>query len=225
MRTGSIVVGIVALFGSLSAWGAAPEGPYLRSEFSGGSLANTVYVFGEGRVAYAADGDLRQFDFDAHANRSPRNAGRMEMSGESMIIRWGDGSTQEGPVRWDARGGGFQFYGAPFAPLRPISDVSRLQGRYYGGASWGGASSAFDLHFDGAGGYQASATGSVASTSAASEVSALAARDGGGRYRLQGDRLDLGDGQVHWIYEVITGQAPYAEMLVLDGAVLTRDED
>jgi hypothetical protein len=219
------IFGIAALLAACTAWSATPQGPYLRSEFSGGNLSNVIYVFDGDRVAYAAGGRLSPFDFDAHAAQTPKNAGQYTTSGDTLTIQWGDGSKQEGQIRWDAGGGGFQFYGAPFAPIRPVRDPSRLAGRYYGGASYGGVSSAFDLVFDGAGGYRSSSTGSISSSSAGSDVSALSARDGGGRYRLDGDRLDLGDGVVHWLYEVDTGNADHAEMLVLDGAVLTRDDD
>ncbi len=225
MRFKSMWMGMILplLFACGAAGGAVPEGAYLRSEFTGGQLSNVVYVFRGSRVAYAAKGDLEQFDFDAHAAAVPKNAGRYVRNGNNLRIEWGDGSVQDGELRLDRSGGGFQFYGAPFAPIQRIADPSRLKGRYYGGASYGGVSNAFDLQFDGAGGYRSGSTGSIASTSAASEISATSSRAGGGRYAVSGSRLTLGSEQ-HWIYEVPTGNAEVVEMLIVDGVVLTRED-
>jgi len=214
---------ILPLLFACSADGAVPEGAYLRSEFTGGYLSNVIYVFRGGRVAYAAQGDLETFDFDAHAAAAPKNAGRYVRNGNSLRIEWGDGSVQDSELRPDRNGGGFQFHGAPFAPIQRITDPSRLKGRYYGGASYGGVSNSFDLRFDGHGGYQSSSAGSIASTSNASEISATSSRDGGGRYVLSGTRLTLGS-ELHWAYEVPTGNAAVVEMLIIDGVVMTRED-
>jgi hypothetical protein len=224
MRFKTMLLGLILpLLFACGADGAIPDGAYLRSEFTGGYLSNVVYVFRGGRVAYAAQGDLEAFDFDAHAAAAPKNAGRYVRNGNSLRIEWGDGSVQEGELRADRTGGGFQFYGAPFAPIQRIDDPSRLKGRYYGGASYGGVSNSFDLRFDGHGGFQSSSTGSVASTSSASEISATSSRDGGGRYALSGTRLTLGSEQ-HWAYEVPTDNAAVVEMLIVDGVVMTRED-
>lgn len=222
MRIKWLMLGLVLpLLFACGAHGTVPEGAYLRSEFTGGYLSNVVYVFREGRVAYAASGDLDHVDFDAHAAVKAGNVGTYQRNGDQLRIVWGDGSVQDGPIRLDQSGGGFQFYGAPFAPIRRIDHPSRLKGRYYGGASFGGVSNAFDLVFDGAGGYRHSQTASIASSSAASTVSAASSSDGGGRYQLSGTRLTLGD-ETHWAYEVPTDHRAVVEMLIVDGVVMTR---
>lgn len=213
---------ILPMLFACSATGTVPDGAYLRSEFSGGSLSNVVYVFKEGRVAYAATGDLDQFDFAAHAANNAASVGSFTRDGDQMKITWGDGSVQDGEVRLD-KSGGFQFYGAPFAPIRPIDDPARLKGRYYGGASYGGVSNAFDLTFDGKGGYQRQQVASLASSSDISEVSGGASHAEAGRYQLSGTRLTLGD-EAHWAYEVPTGNPDVVEMLILDGVVVTHED-
>lgn len=217
---------LMPLLFACTAHGAAPDGAYLRTEFSGGALSNVIYVFRDGRVAYAAGGDLEAFDFDAHAAATPKNSGRYVRSGDTLRITWGDGSVQESALRPDSSGGGFQFHGAPFAPIVRITDPSRLRGRYYGGASYGGVSSAFDLYFDGQGGFRSGMTGSIASSGQSSEVSALSQRDASGRYQLSGARLGLiagNDSKQHWAYEVPTSTPEVVSLLILDGIVMTHD--
>lgn len=76
-------------------------------------------MFHGGRVAYAARGNLEQFDFDAHAAASQGNAGRYVRNGNNLRIEWANGSVQDGDLRPDGSGG-FQFYGAPFAPIQRV---------------------------------------------------------------------------------------------------------
>ena len=133
---------------------------------------------------------------------------------------------QESALRPDSSGGGFQFHGAPFAPIVRITDPSRLRGRYYGGASYGGVSSAFDLYFDGQGGFRSGMTGSITSSGQSGETSALSANESSGRYELFGARLRLTagtDSKQHWAYEVPTSTPAVVSLLILDGVVMTHD--
>ena len=81
-----------------------PDGAYLRSEFSGGHLSNTLFVFKGGQAAVNPTGDLDSFDFAAHKARAPKQYGTYARSGDNMSIAWADGSKWEGKVKPDRSG-------------------------------------------------------------------------------------------------------------------------
>jgi len=205
--------------------GALPDGAYLRSEFSGGSLSNRLYVFKNGQVAGNVAGDLLSFDFAAHAKAMPNWSGRYARTGDTLKVEWADGTVNEGPIRVDSSGKGFDFQSAPYAPVEAIGNADRVNGRYVGGASYGGVTSAFDIAFDGAGGFESSSTASIVSNSAASQVSGGSSGADSGTYRIDGNRLVL-TGSVgarsFQIFQVPTSGDGPIDMLIIDGTVLMR---
>lgn len=205
--------------------GALPDGAYLRTEFSGGSLSNRLYVFRNGQVAGNAAGDLLDFDFAAHARAMPNWSGRYTRTGDSLKVEWADGSVNEGVIRVDSSGKGFDFQSAPYAPIEAIGDAGRVNGRYVGGASYGGVTSAFDIEFDGAGGFESSNAASIVSRSGASEVSGGSSGADSGTYRIDGNRLVLTGSagtRNFQIFQVPTSGDGPIDMLIVDGTVLIR---
>ena len=51
---------------------ALPDGPYLRSEFSGGHLSNVIFVFKGGQAAMGASGDLENSILPRTRPRAPK---------------------------------------------------------------------------------------------------------------------------------------------------------
>ena len=211
-----------AFFGS-----SLPDGAYLRSEFTGGQLSNTIFVFKGGKVATAVrEGDLDKFDFAAHKAKSPKNVGTFATSGDTLTVKWDDGSKWEGKLKPD-KAGGFDWRSAGYAPIKPLARGAVLEGRFSGGASGGGATVSFNYTFNADGSYGTQTAGSVSSNTARSSVSAGSNAAGGGKYSVSGTTLTLtpasGAAKTHRIYYVPTKAGDKKpDMLVIDGVVATR---
>ncbi|AVP98814.1 hypothetical protein C7S18_17225 [Ahniella affigens] len=221
----ALMLGLIAGCGRS---GSVPDGAYLRTEFAGGYLSNRLFVFQNGQVAGDVGGDLEHFDFAKHRQVSPTWIGTYERHGDTLKIVWADGTVQEGPIRIDSSGEGFDFYGYGHAPIKPIDDAGRVQGRYYGGASYGGISTAYDITFNGNGQYVSNQAASVRSTSDGSEVSGGSHGGDRGTYAIRGNVLTLngsGGSQSVQLYQVPTSGTGPIELLIMDGTVLTRDGD
>lgn len=226
MRYGWLLL-LMSLVAGCGHAGSVPDGAYLRTEFASGFLTNRLYVFQDGQVAGNVGGDLEHFDFAKHRQVSPTWIGTYERQGNTLKIVWGDGTVQEGPIKIDSTGEGFDFYGYGHAPIKPIDDPGRIQGRYYGGASYGGISTAYDITFSGGGQFVSNQAASVRSTSDASEVSGGSHGGDRGTYTIRGNVLTLngaGGSQTAQIYQVPTSGLGPIELLIVDGTVLTRDD-
>lgn len=223
---------IVALLGSpnaaLAFFGSSlPNGPYLRSEFSGGQLSNVIFVFKDGKAASnVGGGDLEKFDFAAHKAKMPRNIGTFKTGGDTLTVNWDDGTKWEGKLKPD-KNGGFDWRSAGYAPIKPLARGAVLEGRFSGGAAGAGAMVGFNYTFSADGSYTTLTAGSVTSKSARSTASAGASSSGSGKYNVSGSTLTLaptaGAAKTHRIYFVPTGAGDKKpDMLVIDGVVATR---
>lgn len=212
---------------ALSAQAAStPEGAYLRSEFTGGSLRNDIYVFQGGQVAYPAVGDLEKYDFAAHKKRAPTYVGSYSVSGDQMKIQWPDGSKWEGKIKAD-KAGGFDYRSAGYAPIKPLPRGAVLEGKFRGGASVAGASVSFDYEFRADGTYSSSSAGSVVGKSSRSTATAGRASSTQGRYSISGNTLTLtpsGAAVVtHRLYYVPTKAGDKKpDMILIDGVVAVK---
>jgi hypothetical protein len=211
-----VCVSLVAILGfatPLVAQAAgAPEGAYLRSEFTGGQLRNDIYVFQGGQVAYPASGDLEKYDFAAHKKRAPTYVGKYSVSGSSMRIDWPDGNKWEGALKPD-KAGGFDYRSAGYAPIKPLVR--------------GGASVSFDYEFRADGTYSSTSAGSVSSKSARSTASAGRSASSQGRYSINGSTLTLTPTGAavltHKIYYVPTKAGDKKpDMIIIDGVVAVK---
>ncbi len=205
---------------------SAPEGAYLRSEFTGGQLRNDVYVFQGGQVAYPATGDLEKYDFAAHKKRAPTYVGKYSMSGNTLRIDWPDGSKWEGALK-PGKSGGFDYRSAGYAPIKPLVRGAVLEGKFRGGASIAGASVSFDYEFRADGTYSSNSAGSVSSNSARSTASAGRSSSTQGRYSINGTTLTLTPSGAsvitHKLYYVPTKAGDKKpDMILIDGVVAVR---
>lgn len=207
---------------------ALPDGPYLRSEFSGGHLSNVIFVFKSGQAAMGAGGDLEKFDFAAHKARNPKNAGTYTRSGDTLKISWGDGTAWEGKIKPD-KAGGFDYRSSGYAPVKRLEKGAVLEGKFLGGASAAGASVGFNYVFKADGTYASASAGSVSSGSRKSVATASSSSAEGGTYSVSGNQLTLlpagGKARTHFVHYVPTQAGPRApDMLIVDSMVITRSK-
>lgn len=206
---------------------APPEGLYLRTVFANGSLQNHVFLFRGGQVARNPQGDLERFNFTAWKAAHPALYGSYTWNGAELRISWGDGLNVDGAVKLDKSGKGFSYRSDGYAPLLPLAPGAVLKGRFTGGAGGGGAMSAFDYTFDGAGGFTTNSAASVSTTSSRSTASAAASRAASGRYSVKGNILTLtfpgGRTELWPVYYAPTSAGPnQPDLLVANGLVLTK---
>ncbi|MDX2220697.1 MAG: hypothetical protein SF172_16885 [Burkholderiales bacterium] len=218
------ITSVHAFFGS-----SLPNGPYLRSEFTGGHLSNVIFVFKDGKAASnVREGDLEKFDFAAHKAKMPKNVGTFKTGGDTLTVNWDDGTKWEGKLKPD-KAGGFDWRSAGYAPIKPLVRGAVLDGRFSGGASGAGAMVGFNYIFKADGTYTTLTAGNVTSKSARSTASAGTSSSAGGKYSVSGSTLTLtpasGAAKTHRIYFVPSGtNEKKPDMLIIDGIVATRSQ-
>lgn len=211
--------------GGGDARGPLPEGMFLRSVFDGTSLRNTLFVFKNGQVAYNPAGDLENVDFGALAAANPGSVGTYSVSGSTLNITWGGGSTETGEMKPD-KAGGFDYRSAPYAPLLPLAAGAVLEGRFTGGSSLPGISASVDYTFDGRGGYKTNAAGVAVTFTAGSTSTAGSSSEDAGTFTVLGSRITLtgssGSRASNIYYVPTSAGAGNPDMIVLGGVVLTK---
>lgn len=208
------------------------DGAWLRTEsfFMGTSLALTNHVWfftANGRVARAPTGGFDPAAFARTESTTTSWAGHYRIEGGKLIVDWVDGSK---PTAYNfARGprDEIKIAGIGASRVRPFPAGTRFEGAFSGGASSGGAASSTALNFHRDGSFTRDSVGSVASTSARSEVSAGSQTTKAGTYVFDGHTLRLtqadGTQRVHTVaaFGKPDGQGR-PEYLYLDGGMLAR---
>lgn len=175
---------------TLSACGSragGPQGLYLMTLYSGGSLSLAAYRFSDGTVVRnpvaGIDGIAQE-----RAQR-PQDVGSYRLDGADLVMTLGGAevrdkleSDKEGCFGWDAHS---------FCPVKPFARGTRIDGVYAGGASVGGGAvmSASTLTLRSDGSYSLSSVGSVATGTEAGTVGS--SREEQGSYRFDENALIL----------------------------------
>lgn len=208
------------------------DGAWLRTEsfFMGTSLTlnNHVWFFTpNGRVARAPTGGFDPAAFARAESTTTSWAGHYRIEGGKLIVDWVDGSK---PTAYNFSRGPrdeIKIAGIGASRVRPFPSGTRFDGVFSGGASAGGAASSTALNFHRDGSFSRDSIGSVASTSARSEVSAGSQTTKAGTYAFDGHTLRLteadGTQRVHTVaaFGKPDGQGR-PEYLYLDGGMLER---
>ncbi len=228
----SSAAGATYTFPAAPAGAGGLDGAWLRTEsfFMGTSLTLTNHVWfftANGRVARAPAGGFDPAAFARAESTTISWAGHYRIEGGKLIVDWVDGSK---PTAYNyARGPGdeIKIAGIGASRVRPFPAGTRFEGAFAGGASAGGAASSTTLNFSRDGSFSRDSVGSVASTSARSEVSAGAQAQRSGSYAFDGYTLRLTEADgAQQAYTVAAFGKPDSqgrpEYLYIDGGMLAR---
>lgn len=211
---------------------AGLEGAWLRVETfywnGSSSLSNQGWFFTkDGRFSKAPAGG---FDFKtfAAAGQAGKSDGVYWITGDKITLRWANGS-KPSEYAFARKGAEIVLAGLGSTPVEGFKRGWRLDGKYEGGASFGGGAvaSSNTLVFRKDGTFARSSIGSISSKGSGTEVSAGSQSESAGTYEFDGYTLKLGytdgTGKSHTVFAFgdLDGEGR-PEYIYRDGTMMKR---